>query len=97
VYVQGGFLLWLLAILIQTIGMTLFGLAIVRSKALRRGNSVPLLIGVLLIPSLIVHLFVFERSDGSVGWAFVYVGAVIPYALCWIVLGLSVWSPRQAA
>lgn len=94
VFVQGGFSLWLLAVLIQTVGMTLFGVAILRVKALPAWNGLPLLIGLLLLPAGLFQLFVFDQSDGSFGWSWLYVSACVPYALCWMLLGHAIWSQK---
>lgn len=97
VFVQGGFWLWLLAILIQTVGMTLFGLALMRAKALPRWNGLPLLIGLLLLATGVFQSSVFDTSDGSLVWSLIYISASVPYSLCWMLLGYSVWSHKHAA
>jgi hypothetical protein len=95
--VYGGFLLSLLAILIQTVGMTLFGLALMRAKALPRWNGLPLLIGLLLLATGVFQSFVSDTSDGSLVWSLIYISASVPYSLCWMLLGYSVWSHKHAA
>ncbi len=97
VFVQGGFGLWLLAVLIQTVGMTLFGLALMRANALPRWNGLPVLIGLLLLATAVFQSFVFDTSDGSLVWSLIYISASVPYSLCWILLGYTVWSNKHAA
>jgi hypothetical protein len=97
VFVQGGFSLWLLSILVQTVGMTLFGFALMRAKALPRWNGLPLLIGLLLLPTNLFLLFVFDRSNGSFVWNLIYISACVPYSLCWVLLGYSVCLHKPAA
>jgi hypothetical protein len=92
--VQGGFLLWLLSTLIQSIGMTIFGVVILWKKTLPQwAAATPLLIGFLLIPTAGHGLF--GLSDGSAIWNVIYVLLQLPYALCWALLGIALWSASQ--
>ncbi len=97
VFVQVGFSLWLLAILVQRVGMTLFGFAILRVKALPAWNGLPLLIGLLLLPAGLLQLFVFDQSDGSFVWSWIYISFCVPYSICWVLLGYRIWTQKPEA
>jgi hypothetical protein len=86
--VMGGFILWLLSLLIVAIGMIWFGIAILRTGALPRWNALPLLIGLLILPLLWFQgIYIAETSDGSSLWTLLYIAAPIPLSLCWLLLG----------
>jgi hypothetical protein len=93
--VIGGFVLWVLSLLIVAIGMIWFGIAILTTGALPRWNLLPLLIG-LLLPLLLWFqgIYIAETSDSSPLWTLLYIVAPIPLSLCWILLGQTLRAAR---
>jgi hypothetical protein len=95
--VFGGWILALVSYLVLAIGLVLAGLSLRRSNAVAGGGSVVLLIGLLALPTLFIRSWVVGDSDDTLPWRLLYVSVMVPWALCWARLGLSVSAnDRQA-
>jgi hypothetical protein len=81
--VYGGWLLSIASVFVLTAGLVLGGIDIQRANALPRARSLVLLIGILLLPTALLHPYVVGQSDGSLGSKLLYGSLSVPYALCW--------------
>ncbi len=78
----GRFLLQL-APVVQSVGMVLFGVMWLRQPRFRRWNQLPLLIGLLLLPTLFLRDYLAGQSPSLLQYNLLS----LPYALCWILIG----------
>ena len=85
--VLGGWLLWLLSLLIATTGLIIAGLGIARADALPGARYVVLVIGLLALPTFFLQPWVVFNSDDSLSWRLLYGSLSVPYDLCWAWLG----------
>jgi hypothetical protein len=92
--VQVGWLLQLLAYPVHATGMVVLGIATLRAKVLPRWRSLPLMIGVLTLPSLLLPFFVSAISSGTLLWDVMYGAFSLPYGLSWALLGYVLWSEK---
>ena len=83
-----GWLLSLLAIFVLAVGLVVAGIDIRRSNALPRARSMVLVAGIILVPTALLHGYVVAESDRSLVWELLYGCLSVPYALCWLRLGL---------
>lgn len=86
--VYGGWLLSLAAVLVMTAGLIVAGMGVARTNALPRGRFLLLIIGIILLPTALLHPLVVGSSDGSFATELVYGTLSVPYALCWLRMGL---------
>ncbi len=92
-----GFYLGALSYLVLAVGMVLFGVDALRRRALGWASPVPLVLGLLVMPTVL-----FESSGLSTGtrtWELIYTVSRLPLGLCWVLLGSLLWtasSPRTA-
>jgi hypothetical protein len=63
--VYGGWLLSIVSAFVLTAGLVLAGIDIQRENALPRARSLVLMIGILLLPTALLHPCVVQQSDGS--------------------------------
>jgi hypothetical protein len=73
------------AVVLQTVGMLLLGVFVLRHKGIGRWNSLPFLIGLLLVPTYLVQDFIAANQSSRL----LYTIGALPYALCWISLGIQ--------
>ncbi len=85
--VLGGWLLWLLSLLIATTGLIIAGLGIARTDALLGARYLVLVIGLLALPTFILQPWVVGNSDDTLPWKLLYGSLSVPYDLCWAWLG----------
>ena len=85
--VLGGWLLWLLSLLIATAGLVTAGLDIARRDALPGARFLVLVIGLLALPTFFFQPWVVANSDDTLPWRLFYGGLSVPYDLCWAWLG----------
>ena len=85
--VLGGWLLWLLGLLIATTGLIIAGLDIARTDALPGTRYLVLVIGLLALPTFLLQPWVVANSDDTLPWRLLYGGLSVPYDLCWAWLG----------
>ncbi len=92
-----GFYLGALSYLVLAVGMVLFGVDALRRSALGWASPVPLVLGLLVMPTL---LFEFSGlSAGTRTWDLIYTVSRVPLSLCWVLLGallLTESSPQTA-
>ncbi len=91
-----------LPIIIVAIGMVLFGVATLRAKVLPRwSRSIPLVLGVLLVPGFFLTFPGFILDFPPFNW--VYAFGLSGYFTCiaqglgWVLLGYALWSQRSTA
>ena len=82
-----GLYLSLLALLVATFGLIVAGLDIRRTDPLPRGRSVVLIIGLVAVPTILFRSWVVMNSPDTFSWRLLYVGAFVPWELCWAWLG----------
>ena len=82
-----GLYLSLLALLAATFGLIVAGLDIRRTDPLPRGRSVVLIIGLVAVPTILFRSWVVMNSPDTFSWRLLYVGAFVPWELCWAWLG----------
>ncbi len=85
--VYGGWLLSLVALLVLTTGLVLAGIAVQRADALPQARSLILVLGVLLLPTIALQVYLVQHSDGSLFTKLVYGSLSVPWDLCWAWLG----------
>ena len=92
---EAGFLAFLLGLLVASIGMLAFGIAMLRSDA----STAPHLVAWLLVAALPVGVpfaiafTTYVMGEGADPWA----GPMLLYGLAWIVFGRYLWGRRTAA
>lgn len=86
--VYGGWLLSLAAVLVMTVGLIVAGIGVARTNALPRSRFLLLIIGLISLPTALLHGLIVGSSDGSFGTELVYGTLSVPYALCWLRIGL---------
>ena len=86
--VYGGWLLSLAAVLVTTVGLIVAGIGVMRTNALPRSRFLLLIIGLISLPTALLHPLVVGSSDGSFATELVYGTLSVPYALFWLRLGL---------
>ena len=92
---EAGFLAFLLGLLVASIGMLAFGIAMLRSDA----STAPYLVAWLLVAALPVGVpfaiafTTYVMGEGADPWA----GPMLLYGLAWIVFGRYLWGRRTAA
>ena len=98
--VYGGWLLSLVSLLVLTAGLVLAGIAVQRANALPPARSLILIIGILLLPTIAVQVYLVQHSDGSLITKLIYGSLSVPYDLCWAWLGYVLFAasrnPRPA-
>ena len=82
-----GLYLSLLALLVATFGLIVAGLDIRRTDPLPRWRSVVLIIGLFAVPTILFRSWVVMNSPDTFSWRLLYVGAFVPWELCWAWLG----------
>ena len=85
--VYGGWLLSIAAVLVVTPGLIMAGLDVARANALPGERFLILIIGVLWLPSAILHPLLVGQSDGSLASKLLYGSLSVPLSLCWLRLG----------
>lgn len=85
--VYGGWLLSLVSLLVLTAGLGLAGLDVQRTNALPRARSLILMIGIILLPTIFLQVYLVQHSDGSLLSKMLYGSLSVPYDLCWLWLG----------
>ena len=85
--VLGGWILWLLSLLIATTGLIIAGSDIARTDALPGARYLVLVIGLLALPTFFLQPWVVGNSDDTLPWRLLYGGRSVPYDLCWAWLG----------
>ncbi|MES2208871.1 MAG: hypothetical protein V4515_01630 [Chloroflexota bacterium] len=86
--VYGGWLLSIAAVFVMTAGLIVAGIGVMRSNALPRERSLLLIIGLISLPTALLHPLVVGGSDGSLATELVYGSLSVPYGLCWLRMGL---------
>ena len=89
-----GFYLDALSFLLLAVGLVLLGIAALRAAPRPRWFALPLITGLLVLPTMIFPLLGF--SDGTRMWELVYTTSRLPLALCWALLGMDLWSGPAA-
>lgn len=90
---ETGFLVFLLGMLVATLGMLAFGVAVLRNDA----ATVPRLVAWLLVAALPVGVpfaiafTTYVMGEAADPWA----GPMLCYGLAWIVFGRSLWGRRS--
>ncbi len=85
--VLGGWILWLLSLLITTIGLIIAGADIARAHAMPGARYLVLVIGLLALPTFFLRSWVVGNSDDTLAWRLLYGSLSVPYDLCWAWLG----------
>lgn len=85
--VYNGWLLSIVSLFVLTTGLVLAGIEVQRANALPRARSLILMIGILLLPTALLHPYVVQQSDGSLFSQLLYGSLSVPYDLCWAWLG----------
>jgi hypothetical protein len=93
--VYGGWLLSIASVFVLTAGLVLAGIDIQRANAFPRARSLILMIGILLLPTALLHPYVVQQSDGSLVSKLLYSSLSVPYALCWAWLGYVLIAARR--
>ena len=88
-----------LPIIIAAIGMVLFGIATLRAKVLPRwSRSIPLVLGVLLIPGFFLTFPGFILDFPPFDWVYAFglsgYFTFIAQGLGWVLLGYALWSQK---
>ncbi len=88
-----GFYLGALSYLVLAVGMVMFGVDVLRRRTLGWASPVPLVIGLLVMPTM---LFAFSGlSTGTPGWDLIYTARLAPLGLCWVLLGYVLYSDQS--
>jgi hypothetical protein len=85
--VYGGWLLSLVSLLVLTAGLGLAGVDVRRANALPRARSLILVIGITLLPTIVLQVYLVQHSDGSLLSKMLYGSLSVPCDLCWLWLG----------
>lgn len=93
--VYGGWLLSLASLLVLTTGLILAGMAVQRADALPQARSLILLIGILLLPTIALQVYLVQHSDGSLLTKLLYGSLSVPWDLCWVSLGYIVFAASR--
>ena len=90
-----GFYLGALSYLVLAVGMVMLGIAARRSNALSRWSILPLVIGLLVMPTLVFEFS--TLSTGTRAWDLIYTASRLPLALCCAMLGYVLWTDHGRA
>jgi hypothetical protein len=80
-----GFFLENLSYLMLAVGMVMLGITAIRADARPRWFALPLVTGLLVMPTMIFPLLGF--SDGTRTWEIIFTASRVPLALCFALLG----------
>lgn len=90
-----GFYLGALSCLLLSVGMCLFGLSGRRQPTHQWPTEVPVLIGLLALPTAVVELM--GMSVAGVGDDLVMSAVRLPLSVCWILFGWSLYSRAEGS
>ena len=85
--VTGGWILSLVSLLVLTVGLVLAGIAVQRANALPPARSLILTLGILLLPTIALQVYLVQQSDDSLLTKLLYGSISVPYDVCWAWLG----------
>jgi hypothetical protein len=89
-----GFYLDALSFILLAVGLALPGMAALRGTSRPRWFALPLITSLLVLPTVIFPMLGF--SDGTRTWELIYTASRVPLALCWALLGMTLWSGAAA-
>jgi hypothetical protein len=96
--IYGGWLLQIAALFVLAAGLLLAGIDVQRAKALPRGRSLILIMGILTVPTFLLVAYLVGHSDGGLVSQLLYGGLSVPWDLCWLWLGyVLISAPRPEA
>jgi hypothetical protein len=93
--VYGGWLLSLVSLLVLTAGLALAGIVVQRADALPPARPLILIIGMLLLPTIALQVYLVQHSDDSLLTKLLYGSISVPYDLCWAWLGYVVFTASR--
>jgi hypothetical protein len=89
-----GFYLGYLSFLLLAVGMVTTGISAVRSVERPRWYALPLITGLLVMPTVVFPLVGF--SNGTREWDLMYTASRVPLGLCLALIGTVLWSGTTA-
>jgi ABC-type tungstate transport system substrate-binding protein len=89
-----GFYLGYLSFLLLAVGMVLTGISAVRAGDRSRWYALPLITGLLVMPTVVFPLLGF--SNGTLEWDLMYTAGRVPLGLCLALIGTVLWSGTAA-
>jgi hypothetical protein len=88
-----GFMLEVNAYIPLAVGLVLLGVAARREGVPARAPSLPLLVGALVLPTVVLAFFLQDYvSTGGRTWDVTLTAIHLPLALAWMLLGWAVWA-----
>lgn len=86
--VYNGWLLSILSVFVLTAGLIAAGIDVQRARALPRGTSLILVIGILTLPEVLAVSYLVGHSENSLFSKLLYGAITVPSDLCWLRLGI---------